>query len=300
MYDASSIMMKVFYFGTPDLAVKPLEALAADNQVEIIGVGVMPDKKIGRKQILTLCPVKQAAETLKLPVFEIQNKQDLVKIFEDHTFDLGLVIAFGMIFPEEILEKPPFGVVNVHFSLLPKYRGASPVQSAILSGDEVSGITFQRMVKELDAGDILLQKPADIRSLKTSEAFEQFSCSTSGLIPLFLQLYKGKSLDPHPQKDDLATFCGKFTKADGEVSPTTETALEIWNKFRAFDLFPGIFIKTLKGNVKLTEVALEATENSHPITCKDDSMLHIIEAQIPGKKAMHIQEILKGNPELFD
>ena len=293
-------MMKVFYFGTPDLAVKPLAALAADPQVEIIGVGVMPDKKIGRKQILTPCPVKQAALALKLPVFEIENKQALVKIFEDHDFDLGLVIAFGMIFPEEILEKPKLGVVNVHFSLLPKYRGASPVQSALLNGDEVSGVTFQRMVAELDAGDILLQKPADIREMRTSEVFEQFSCSTSALMPLFLQLYQDDSLDPHAQQEEQSTHCGKFVKNDGEVDPKQDPANDIWNKFRAFDLFPGIFINTPKGNVKLTEVALEETEKSHPLPCKNNSILHILKAQIPGKKAMPIQEILKGNPGLFD
>jgi len=293
-------MMKIFYFGTPDLAVKPLEALASDAEVEIIGVGVMPDKKIGRQQVLTPCPVKQAAEKLKLPIFEIKNKQDLVKIFEKHELDLALVIAFGMIFPGEILDKPRLGVVNVHFSLLPKYRGASPVQSAILNGDEVSGITFQRMVAELDAGDILLQRPDDIREKRTSEVFEQFSCSTAALLPLFLQLYDGECLDPHPQKEEQATHCGKFVKNDGEVDPKQDSATHIWQKFRAFDLFPGIFIATSKGNVKLTDISLEATENSHPLSCADDSTLYIHSAQIPGKKPTPIQEILNGHPNLFD
>ena len=290
---------KLFFFGTPKIAVPSLEKLFKLSEIEIVGVGVPSDKKVGRKQILTSCAVKIAAEKLGLPVFEIANKSDLVQIFETKTFDLGIVIAFGTIFPEKILNIPKSGLVNVHFSLLPKYRGASPVQAAILNGDKISGITFQKMAVKLDTGDILLQKEFPVEGKKTSEVFTDFAEKTAKMFPEFVETYCNTSLRPVQQNDGQATYCRKFQKSDGEIFPDRETADEIYQKYLAFDIFPGIFLKTKKGSVKLTEISKPPTINAVEIKCAEGSIF-VQRAQLPGKKEMPVAEILKGNKKVFE
>ncbi len=291
---------KVFFFGTPHIAVPSLEALAQDEKIEIVGVGVFPDRKVGRKQVLTPCAVKQAALDLDLPVFEIKDKAELAQVFETHDFDLGLVIAFGMIFPEAILSIPVLGVVNVHFSLLPQYRGASPVQSSILNGDEVSGITFQQMVKALDAGDILFQESYPIKDMGTTECFDVFARLTANILPKFIQDLETQKITPIPQNEDDATFCGKFQKSDGEVFPKEETATAIYQKYLAFDLWPGVFCMTDLGPVKLKKISKPENDKAFRLRCAQDTELFLETIQIPGKKPQPVKDALNGHPELFN
>ncbi len=287
-------LKRILFFATPEIAVPSLETLAELENVEIVAVCTFPDRKVGRKQILTSCPVKVSAQSLGLRIEEVWSKEDLKNIVNKYDFDLGIVIAFGMIFPKEVLESGKF--VNIHFSLLPQYRGASPVQSAILKGDKVSGITFQQMKFALDAGDILLQKKYSIEGKKTSTVFRDFAKYTAELFPEFLD----QDPDPQIQDEKKATFCTKFTKTDGEIFPTKETAQTVYQKFLAFDLFPGIYIKTNKGDLKLTEVSLEPSEHAFALPCDKDTVLFIKQAQVPGKTPMGIQDILRGNPRLLE
>ncbi|MCF7906019.1 methionyl-tRNA formyltransferase [Candidatus Gracilibacteria bacterium] len=288
---------KILFWGTPDIAVPALQSLADLPDVGITGVCVPPDKPVGRKQILSPCPVKSVAQELDLPIIEIKEKSDLLRVHESETFDLALVIAFGMIFPASMLGSGKY--INVHFSLLPRYRGASPVQSAILSGDRVSGITFQKMEARLDSGPILLQKEYPIEGKSTSELFHLLSHKTARLLPDFLETYVQGGLVPVVQKESEATVCKKFTKKDGAVFPHKETAETIYRKFLAFDLFPGIFLSTPKGNVKLTQITLTPDTDALLLPCKNNTHLFIQRAQIPGKKEMPIREIIKGNPAIF-
>ena len=288
---------KIFFWGTPSIAVPSLEKIYESKNIEIVGVGVMPDKKIGRKKIVTPCPTKIAAQNLGIKIFEIKNKSDLINIYKNINFDLGIIIAFGMIFPEEILADNK--IINIHFSLLPKYRGASPVQTAILNGDEFSGITFQKITKKLDAGDILLQKKFSIKNQKTSEVFDQFAQETAILFPDFLDKYFDKKIIPQVQKESLVTFCRKFDKTDGEIFFKKMTAKIIYQTFLAFDIWPGIFFKSPKGNIKLTDISLTPQKNSLEILCAQNSKLYINRAQVPGKKEMDIQDILRGNNIFF-
>ncbi len=293
------IRKKIFFFGTPEIAVPSLEALVKDTSVEIVGVGVLPDKPVGRKQKLTPCPVKVVAEELELPLFEIEDKDRLVKLFETQDFDLGIVIAFGMIFPESILHIPQMGVINVHFSLLPQYRGASPVQSALLNGDTISGITWQRMVAELDAGDVYFQKEYEIKNKTTGTLWEFFAQETATYFPEFLESYFKKQLKAQPQNEDEATFCTKFKKSDGEIHPYEESATTIYQKYLAFDPWPGIFLETTAGAMKLKKISKHTQGNDHLLPCKDASHIFIQEAQLPGKTPMPINEILRGHPKIF-
>lgn len=288
---------KILFFGTPDIAIPSLETIHAIADYEIIGVGVFPDRKVGRKQLLTPCPVKARAIELNLPIIEISNKNELESIIEKTDFDLAIVIAFGLIFPASILTSRKF--INIHFSLLPKYRGASPVQSAILNGETLSGITWQVMATKLDAGDVLFQKEYDITNQRTSSLWEDFSTKTADNFPRFLHQYFKEELIAKPQEPTEATFCGKFEKNDGSVDFKTMTAQAIYQRFCAFDVWPGIFIETSKGHIKLKEISLSSSDNSYEIKCKNDSSLFLQSIQIPGKKAAPINDILLGNKDLF-
>lgn len=291
---------RIFFFGTPEIAVPALEKLAKISDIEIIGVGCSRDKKVGRKRILTPCAVKKSAENLGLDIFSVNNKAEVAEIYEKIEFDLAIVIAFGVIFPAKILNKPEFGTINVHFSLLPEFRGASPVQSAILAGKEESGITFQQMVKELDAGDILWQKKWNIENKKTSELWEFFAKKTAEEMSEFLEKLFAKDLQKLKQDKNFATFCGKFKKEDGEIFPDKKTADEIWRKYLAFDVWPGIFIQTKYGKVKLGKISRDFGEKSFEMKCADDRNIYIQRAQVPGKKMMEIRDILQGRPDLFE
>lgn len=275
---------RIFFFGTPAIAVPSLEALAADPNVEVVGVGVFPDRPVGRQQVLSPCAVKVAAEQLHLSVFEIDSKQALLDVFATQTFDLGIVIAFGRIFPEEVLSVPPLGVINVHFSLLPQYRGASPVQAAILSGDTESGITWQRMVRALDAGDVLYQVPHNTTNKSTATLWSEMAQKTAESFPQFVQDYAHGVLIETPQNESLATFCGKLERQDGAVDPTTETATQIYRKYLAFDPWPGIFFASEKGRLKILSCHLEPNSDTIPFSCAGNTTLHLDIVQLAGKQ----------------
>ena len=295
-------MMKkrIFFFGTPEIAVPALEKLAKISNIEIVGVGCPRDKKVGRKRLLSKCSVKKSAENIGVEVFSVNNKKEVIEIYETIKFDLAIVIAFGVIFPAKILNIPEFGTINVHFSLLPELRGASPTQSAILAGKKENGITFQQMVKELDAGDVLWQKSWNIENKKTSELWDFFAEKTANDFPEFLEKLFSRDLKAKKQDENFATFCGKFKKEDGEVFLDKETATEIWRKYLAFDVWPGIFISTKYGEVKLGEISRDFGEKSFALKCAGGENIYVEEAQVPGKKMMKISDILQGRPDLFE
>ena len=282
---------KILFFGTPQIAVPTLEALAKLEGYEILGVGVFPDRKVGRKQILTPCPVKIAAEKLALPIVEIADKKQLVEYVHKTDFDLGIVMAFGLLFPAEILEDRK--MINIHFSLLPEYRGASPVQSAILDGKDQSGISWQIMKYELDAGDVLSQQPYLLNHQTTGEAWDGMAQSTAESLPLFLKHYFSNTLISKTQEESLATFCGKFKKHDGEVFPEKETATQIYRKFLAFTPWPGVYLETKVGRLKLLAVNNAPSDASVILPCSDQTSLFVNQAQLAGKKPTSMKSLLQ-------
>jgi methionyl-tRNA formyltransferase len=289
---------KIFFFGTPEIAVPSLEILAKLPNIEIIGVGIFPDRPVGRKKVLTSSPVKSAAQKLNLPIYEIIDKAALLTVLKDIEFDLGIVIAFGMIFPHEAFKGSP--LVNVHFSCLPHWRGASPVQSAILNDEKTSGITFQKLAPKLDAGDVLFKKESRIEGKPTSVIFADFAQKTAEIMPKFLDQYFSEGLVPQPQIETEATFCTKFSKADGEVFPLKETAHQIYQKYLAFDIWPGVFLETSKRRLKLLTLSEFPTLEGVPLNCANETVLYVERAQIAGKSALPMMEVLKGHPNVFD
>ena len=287
--------LKIFFLATPQIAVASLETIAALGFCEIAAVGVLPDRKSGRGMSKLACPVKVAAERLNLAILEIESREKLQQIHQNLEFDLALVIGFGMIFPAEILNEKMY--LNVHFSLLPAFRGASPVQGAILAGQKFSGISIQKMEPKLDSGPIFWSQKYSIVGKKTSEVWEDFGQKTAEILPKFLQDFDQKS--PAPQNEKDATFCGKIRKQDGKIDPKKESAARIFQKYLAFDVWPQIFVETEKGVVKLIQISKQKTPESVAISCAEGSEIYVQIAQLPSKKPAKIKDILRGNPNLF-
>lgn len=293
--------IKLLYFGTPEIATQPLVQLANDPRFEIVGVGTFPDKSVGRKRVLTPSPVKTCAVSLGLPVYELSSKQDLCHLFETVACDVALVIAFGMIFPKSILSVPRLGVLNVHFSLLPQYRGASPVQSAILDQQTVSGITVQKMVQALDAGDIVWQKEYDITEKGTGELWHFFAKETAQFLPEVMTKYADGALELIPQEEAAATFCSKFEKADGFVIPSSLSAEALYARYLAFDVWPGVFLelpehffgKTKK--LQLKEMVLGQKPEKGIVMPCGTGFVTLLSVKLEGKTQMPADTFAHGN-----
>ena len=234
--------MKVVFLGTPDFAVLPLKAVFETAGVDVAAVICNKDKPFGRKQVLTAPPVKIAAEELGISVFQydkirVEGVEDLKLIAPD----LMITCAFGQILSQEILDIPKYGVINIHASLLPKYRGASPIHYAILNGEKTTGITIMKTDIGIDTGDILLQRSIDIGDNETcGELFDRLSVLGAECIKEALALIMQDKAVFVKQNDEDATFT-KIIKKEFAHIDWTKTAIEIVNQVRAFNPAPVAF-----------------------------------------------------------
>ena len=230
--------MKVVYMGTPDFAVPALRALAAAH--EVAAVFTQPDKPVGRKQILTPPDVKVCAQELGIPVLQPSSLKTEEAFMQLAAFapDVIVVAAYGQILPKAVLELPRYGCVNIHGSLLPRYRGAAPIQQAVLNGDEVTGVTTMLMDVGLDTGDILLQRETPIGENETSaELFDRLSVLGSELILDTLTALEQGTVTPQKQDASLATHTSKIDKS---LCPLdfTQTARQVHNHIRGLYSWP--------------------------------------------------------------
>jgi len=301
--------MKIVFFGTPEFAVPFLDALFNDKEIDILAVVTQPDREAGRKKTLTPPPVKIKAQDLGLTVLQplkLKNNDELINLLKGLKADFFVIIAYGKIFPNEILDIAKYGSVNVHGSLLPKYRGASPIQSALLNGDKETGLSIIKISEELDAGNIYLLKKETINEDDTYETLaRRLSEIGAILLPSALKDIKNKVLTPIEQNESRATKCEKFTKSDALIDPKTEEAEKIYNKLKAFTPWPGIYM-VFKGKrlkiVKAAPLKEQSTVNAGEFkeinkelilgTKKGD--LKITEIQPEGKKVMQPNEFING------
>ncbi len=277
----------IIFCGTPQIAVPYLEALYSDSAFKIELVITQPDKPVGRNQKITPTPVKAKAEKLGISVSQpadINNEQ-----FSPS--DFLVTVAYGQIIKKPILAKPKIAAVNVHYSLLPRWRGAAPVQNAILAGDKESGVTVQLMVEKLDAGDVLGKTKIKLDDRETCESLHN-KCETKG-VELLIKTLK-EPLSPSAQDESKATFCKKLSREDGNVDLNEMTADEIDRKVRALVPWPGVRTFIDSNEVKLIETSLSETDDSTPIECSGDTILHVIKIQPPGKKEMNGKDWLRG------
>lgn len=234
--------MKIIYMGTPDFAVGPLEALIEAGH-EIVLVVTQPDRAKGRSDKLIFSPVKECAVKHSIPTFQPERikRPEAVEELRKYPADIFVVAAFGQILSAEILDMPKYGCVNIHASLLPHLRGASPIQQAILQGDKTSGVTIQQMGIGVDTGDILSQKSIPILSTETGGSlFDKLAVLGSEMIVELLPRIESGDVNPIPQDEDQADYAGMLTKAMGKID-FEEPAQVIERQVRGMDPWPGTY-----------------------------------------------------------
>ncbi|MBQ1243253.1 MAG: methionyl-tRNA formyltransferase [Clostridia bacterium] len=299
--------MRIAFMGTPDFAVDCLRALA-ESEHEVVGVFCQPDKPVGRKQELTPPDVKVEALKHNLPVFQpvsLRNGKG-VEILKEIKPDLVIVVAYGKILPDEFLTFPKYGCINIHASILPKYRGASPIHFAVLNGDKETGVTSMQMDSGLDTGDILLVKKAEIGINDTTEKmYEILAPLGAEVLMETIDLLEKGMLSPVKQDDSQATKVGLLSK---DMSPIdwTKSAFEIHNKIRGLYSWPGAST-TLNGKtLKIHSSVLSAkkghnnpgevvdTNGTIVVSCGDGNCVELTVIQLEGKKRMDSSAFLNG------
>lgn len=302
--------------GTPEFAETILSVLLREK-FNIVAAYTQPDKKTGRKQIMEKSPVKITAEKNNIPVFTPAslNSSALTEMTELKP-DFIIVAAYGKILPKTVLDLPVFGAINVHASLLPKYRGASPIQNALLNGETETGSTIMLMDAGIDTGGILSQRAVQIRKNETSlELSKKLALDSAELFVKTLSLWLAKKITPQKQDDSKATFCRTIKREDGKIS-WHDTAENIHNQWRAFYPWPGIF-STWEHNGKLLRLKLNKInflEENNEKTALPGTVFRIGEKigvaalkgfaileviQLEGKPETTIRNFLNGYPEFI-
>ncbi|WP_303701496.1 methionyl-tRNA formyltransferase [Flexistipes sinusarabici] len=300
--------MKVIYMGTPGIAIKPLESLVNHSEINVPLVICQPDKPKGRGKKLAPPPVKEFAETTGIEVYQplsLKNNDELVQKISNIEPDFLVVVAYGRILPNNILNSAKYAPINVHFSLLPKYRGAAPVNWAVINGEEHTGVTTMLMSEGLDEGDILLQESVEIDLKNSIELSEELSELGAELI--VKTLINFEDIHPRPQNHRLSSYAPVIKKKDGLID-WRQSALQIEREIRGFQPWPSAFsyingkmVKLFKAEVvENTESSYEAgtlmeiDKESFTVKCGKDS-LRIQELQMEGKKRTTVKNFLSGN-----
>lgn len=303
--------MKIVFFGTPEIAVPILETLAQIPDFDVISVITQPDRPVGRKGEITPPPVKISAKNLGIKVLQPKNKKELKELLKNTKADFFIVVAYGIIIPQDILNIPKYGSINVHYSLLPKYRGASPIQESLLRGDKETGVTLIKMDEKLDHGPIFLTKRIKIEdddNLITLSV--KLTNLSSQILPLTLEDIAQENLEPIEQPHDKATYCKKIKKSDGEID-WNKTAEEIKNMIRAYTPWPSVFTKIGGKKLKILKADVEKNDiNKKPGQFKiENKVLKISTAkdylipkkiQLEGKNEMDIETFLNGYRSLIE
>lgn len=284
--------LSVIFCGTPEFACPSLEALHRDPAFRVTHVITQPDRPMGRGKKLTPPPVKELAEKLGIPVLQPENINDEQGTHRPKlTADFLVTVAYGEIFSPALLQIPRIAPVNVHASLLPKLRGASPIEQCLLNGEKETGVTIQRMVERLDAGPILAQERIAIAERETAVSLrEKLSKIAAHLLPATLKA----PLAETPQEESEATYCHKLTKADGEVDPERMTAVEIDRRIRALVPWPGVTTLLSDKPVKLLSTALVPALSALALPCKGQTMLYVTKLQVAGKQPITGEEWERG------
>jgi len=307
------IKLRTIFMGTSDFSESILQALIS-AKYNVVSVYTQPDKKVGRKQELVKSAVKNLAEKNKIPVFDpVKFDAETIAKTKEQKPDLIIVAAYGRILPKEVLELPGFGAINLHTSLLPAYRGPSPIQNAILNGEKTTGVTMMLMNAGVDTGDILAQKELAINEHDTTpNVSANLAKLASSLLLENIPLLVKRDLKPKPQDNAHATLCQLIERTDGKIMWSDE-AEAIYNRYRAFYSWPGIYTfwennEVIK-RIKLNKISLLKSnpETKHHIgevfllgeDCGVQTLLGVIilqEVQLEGKDSVTIREFLNGYP----
>lgn len=311
------IKIRTIFMGTSPFAKSILLSLL-ENKYNVISVYTKPDKKIDRGNKLQKSPVKILAEENKVEIFQPEKfDEDTIKKIKEQKPDLIIVAAYGKILPKSILSIPGFGCINVHPSLLPKFRGPSPIQNTLLEGEEKTGTTIMLMDETMDTGDILAQKTASISSDETYENLhEKLSDLSAKLLIETVPIWIRRKISPKKQNGEEATYCQLIERKDGQII-WDASALSIYNRFRAFSSWPGVFTFWEKDGynlrLKIHKLSLSPKRISEDhrefgqvfdldgniaVQTSDGAIL-LEEVQLEGKNKNLITDFVNGHPDFI-
>jgi len=306
--------MKVIFFGTPDFSVPTLKTLLSMDGVHVGAVITQPDKASGRGGIVQPSPIKRVAIAHSIPVFQPQSlRKDFASLRERldklGTFDVGIVVAFGQILPAEVLSLPTHGCINIHASILPRWRGAAPIQRAIQAGDSLTGVCLMQMDEGLDTGAVFSSHTTSITSTDTGASLhDRLSHEGAALLQRDLKGIVNGELFSTPQSEGGVTYASKITPSDREIRWNT-SAEEVSRLIRALSPVPSAFTLWQGKRVKLFmahTIGEPVPANSNPgrvlpspdghlyVACGQGTAIEVDELQLEGKKRMETSEFLRG------
>jgi methionyl-tRNA formyltransferase len=304
--------LRVLFAGTPDFAAAHLQALLDAPTISVIGVYSQPDRPAGRGKKLTASPVKKLALKHQLPVFQPQSLKDpeQQRILSELQADIMVVVAYGLILPQAILDAPRLGCINVHASILPRWRGAAPIQRAIEAGDAETGVTIMQMDAGLDTGAMLSVSRCDIDSNETSASLHSKLelLGAPALLHTLESLNSGLAVAVE-QDDQLSCYAAKITKQEALID-WSQCAQILDRQIRAFNPFPAAYTTLDELRIKIWQAEPTPASGLTPgqiisadsagilVSCGKQSLL-LTEIQLPGKSRMAVSEVLKSRGELF-
>ena len=310
--------LRVGFAGTPLFAAKHLEALVEDGSHELIAVWTQPDRPAGRGKQTQASPVKQLAEQYHIPVLQPQKLLSAdQEEMADFNLDLLVVVAYGLILPQSVLDTPHKGCINVHASLLPRWRGAAPIQRAVEAGDTQTGVCIMQMDAGLDTGDVIGRTAFPIRAIDTAGIVHDRLIEEGAplLIDTINRIATG-DITAETQKDEDSCYAAKIHKAEAEIN-WQQDANTIDRKIRAFNPVPVAYTNIGKDRLRIwqayainqsptnsetnTEQAgtiVACTEEGLDIACSD-GLIRVKKVQLPGKKPVYIADLLRGNADKF-
>jgi methionyl-tRNA formyltransferase len=300
--------MKIVYMGTPLFAVAPLEALI-DKRYNVVLAVTQPDRSAGRGEKMQSPPVKTAALSRGIPVLQperVRGNAEFFRELEKAEPDLIVVAAYGKILPMEILKLPPMGCVNIHASLLPKYRGAAPIHHAVINGETETGVTLMHMSEGMDEGDIIASRRIEIGRKTTETLFAELSALGAGLLADTAPYIESGRAKRIPQDSAAATYAPMLSKADAMVN-FSKSPEEIERLIRGMNSRPGAWAKYRGKTMKLFAAEavgeksrlpygsiLRADKNGIAVSAGGGVIL-LTEIQAPGRRSMRVSEFIKGN-----
>lgn len=303
--------IRTIFMGTPEFAVPGLNSLLDAPDFDVIAVYTQADKPVGRKQLLSAPPVKLVAAEAGIPVYQPDKIKTATAVIAELQPDLIVVIAYGKIIPQAILDIPRYGCVNVHASLLPRYRGASCLQAPILNGDKETGITIMQMDAGMDTGAIIKQIRISLNGQETlTELHDRLSDLSSKQLPITLSAYCRGELSAQAQDNSQATYVSLVKKEDGYINPQ-HTAAEAERQIRAYQPWPGTYLVLTSGeHVKLLAAQITPTTQQRQIgeiytnegqlylACRQNSLL-ILKLQRENRNVLSASDFLKGNQDII-
>ncbi len=296
-------MARIVFMGTPEFAVPTLHALIDHH--EVIGVVTQPDRPAGRRQQVRQSPIKLVAVSARIPVFQPQKlrREEAIEELSQWEADMFVVAAFGQILPQSVLDMPKLGSINVHASLLPRWRGAAPIHASIRAGDEETGITIMLMDAGLDTGPMLTQRVIPIEPDDTGQSMhDKLAQLGSDLLIETLPIYLSGEIKPQPQNDDLATYAPQIKKREGEIA-WSNSAEAIERLVRAFTSWPGTYTSWNGKQLKIhsgtnadgsAEIGRVIEKHGQFAIGTGDGLYYPDVIQLEGKKRTSVDDFVRG------